>query len=496
MRVLIVEDESVIRNGMQKHIKWKQYGIEEVYAASNADEAFAVCEEMLPDIVISDICMPGMNGIELCRRLRSTLKELEIIFVTGYEDKEYLKAAIALGVVGYVEKPIRVPVIEERISEAVRRVNETKKKKAACLYMFLQDCTSDLICTNDFQMFCAGMIHFRLGTETGHMKVQLSEELQMELEKQGYFFQAEKIAEDSIVFLTGRKEREGFPESLRKTAAERIKRSLQMCGLDWFLAFGSIADERIKITGSYLNAREAGRMLACLGWNQCVFFDDNPQCSTETAVDKIPADLFRDAVAQKNQDGARKVLDELFEKLIKDETVMNGDVKYLCYSMESTLDRAQKELYFLEEESEQKVHDFLETAETYREIQAYFRQRLTEIFDGNEAQKNHYLLNRAMEYIHIHYAEKEFSIQQLADYLYLTPTYLSALFKKSAGKTIGNYLLDVRVEKAKKLMRDPQLKFYHVAEMVGYEDANYFTKVFKKKTGLTPSDYKKSLELK
>ncbi len=108
MRALIVEDESVIRNGMRRHVDWENCGVEEVYTAANAQEAFAACKTAVPDFVISDICMPGMNGIDLCRALRKNMPELEIIFVTGYEDKEYLKAAIDLGVVGYVEKPIRI----------------------------------------------------------------------------------------------------------------------------------------------------------------------------------------------------------------------------------------------------------------------------------------------------------------------------------------------------------------------------------------------------
>ena len=92
--------------------------------------------------------------------------------------------------------------------------------------------------------------------------------------------------------------------------------------------------------------------------------------------------------------------------------------------------------------------------------------------------------------------DQDLSIGTLAELVYLTPTYLSTVFKKQTGLTIGQYLLEVRVENAKQKMRDPQLKFYQVSEMVGYEDANYFAKIFKKKTGVTPTEYKESLQMR
>lgn len=496
MRALIVEDESVIRNGMRRHVDWENCGVEEVYTAANAQEAFAVCKTAAPDFVISDICMPGMNGIDLCRALRKNMPELEIIFVTGYEDKEYLKAAIDLGVVGYVEKPIRIAILKEKITEAVRRVNERKKKNAACLYTFLQDCTSEVIYTGSCRRFCTGIAHFRKNTELDDIKTRLSEELQPELEKQGIFFQVERIEGDAIVFLLGMEEETCFAEMLKEKIAPGLERMISENTKDWFLAFGETVTGKEKITSSYWSARETERMLAFLGWNQCAYFDAAAVQKGKTEIDKTAVYRFRDAIAQKNVPEARKILQELFETLIRSGTAMDDDIKYICYSMENTLNRAQKELCFLERNAQQLENHFLETAETYEEIRMYFEACLANIFEEKPDQKNHSLLNSILEYMEQHYMEKECSISHMAEHLYLTPTYLSAFFKKSTGKTIGNYLLEIRVEKAKRLLRDPQLKFYHVAEMVGYEDANYFAKVFKKKTGLTPSDYKKSLELK
>ena len=94
MKLIVVEDEKVIRNGLLRHVPWQRLGVSEVEAAANGEEALVKAEAFRPDIVLSDIRMPGMSGVDLCRKLREKFPEIEIIFSTGYADKEYLKAAI------------------------------------------------------------------------------------------------------------------------------------------------------------------------------------------------------------------------------------------------------------------------------------------------------------------------------------------------------------------------------------------------------------------
>ncbi len=140
--------------------------------------------------------------------------------------------------------------------------------------------------------------------------------------------------------------------------------------------------------------------------------------------------------------------------------------------------------------------DFFEYVATFAEMNQYLQSRLAALFEDGDAQKCTYVVKKVMDYIWENYADSSLSIKILADHVYLTPTYLSNVFKRSAGLTIGQYMVDVRIDKAKRLMRDPQLKFYQVASMVGYMDANYFAKIFKKKTNMTPSEYKESLSVR
>ena len=120
MNVLIVDDEKTTRQGLLNHIDWKKFDISEIREAQDGTDALELCKTYIPDIMISDIRMPIMNGIELCTNIRELYPECKIIFLSGYSDKEYLKSAIHLGVIHYVEKPIDLSEMEEAIGKAVR----------------------------------------------------------------------------------------------------------------------------------------------------------------------------------------------------------------------------------------------------------------------------------------------------------------------------------------------------------------------------------------
>lgn len=117
IKVLVVEDEAPIRNGIIKHLPWDELDVSEVKAASNAEEALEMAAEFAPDIIISDIRMPGMYGTELCRSYKARNSDCQIIFISGYSDKEYLTTAIDLQVAGYIEKPIDI----DELSAAIRK---------------------------------------------------------------------------------------------------------------------------------------------------------------------------------------------------------------------------------------------------------------------------------------------------------------------------------------------------------------------------------------
>jgi len=496
LKILIIEDETVIRNGLLKHISWESLGVDEIKVAENAEKAYIVCQDYIPDIVLSDIFMPGENGIELCRRLRELFPEVEIIFVTGYADKEYLKAAIDLHAVRYVEKPICRENISEAIREAVQRVTRTREQKEACLHTLFLDSASQPFYTSGKNVFCVGILHLECRDKFIAAKERLTEGLDSWLSENNLNILVEISDTRTLSFLLGGKDKFPDRESV-KAVFEQVLRQIFSEDVNWFLTIGKQADAVEYITESWQEAGKAQRALVYTGWNHIVFADDL-QGKHELNADETIVEKFAEAVLQKNEKAALELLDCFAETLQKNQVFFSGDIRHIYYDIHSVLKRAEQTMCLNDKlcAAKHTGTDFFENAQTYEEMNRYLKNRIEALVGDAEQQKGIYVVQKVMDYIWKNYGDSTLSIKTLAEYVYLTPTYLSNLFKKGAGITIGQYMVDVRIENAKRLMKDPRLKFYEVARMVGYEDANYFAKIFKKKTQMTPSEYKESLSLK
>lgn len=494
MKLMIVEDEKIIRNGLAKHIDWQGLGIEEVKAAANTEEALSLCGDFAPDIAVSDITMPGENGIELCRKLRLLFPEMEIVFVTGYADKEYLKAAIDLHAVRYVEKPVNRDDIAEAVREAISRRQKTRDNQSARLHKLFIDSVSFPIDAVGKSVFRAGILHLGQPENLLALKGRLTDGLAPWLSKNGVEMLADIADSATLSFLLGAEERIPLSGADRLEFTE-MAQALLAQEARWFLSIGAQAAGQERITDSWRSALHAGRALAYRGWNHVMFAEDM-RGEHQFRFDRAVLDRFAAALSARDAEGAQKLLSRLVQELQEGQSFLNADVRHVFYSMNLILERALQSMFPGQSLDTPKDTDFLERAETFEELGRILQERLLSLSGRQEAPCGSYVVQQVTDYIAAHYGDSTLSIGTLAAYVGLTPTYLSHLFKKSTGLTIGQHLLDTRVEMAKRLMRDPQLKFYQVASMAGYEDANYFAKIFKKKTNMTPSEYKESLSIR
>ncbi|MBO5160289.1 MAG: response regulator [Lachnospiraceae bacterium] len=128
MKLLIVDDEIQIRNGLQEGLPWDEIGFEEVYTAQNGIEALEICNQYKPEVVITDIQLPGMSGLTLGKNIKSSYEPVEVILLSGYSEFEYAKEAIAIGVFRYLLKPIRVSELIECVKGALEKIEEYEKE--------------------------------------------------------------------------------------------------------------------------------------------------------------------------------------------------------------------------------------------------------------------------------------------------------------------------------------------------------------------------------
>jgi len=525
IKLLVVDDESVTRKGLMKYINWNELGVHLVEEARDGIEGIEIATIFHPDIVVSDIRMPGMNGIEFATKIRVLFPESRIIFLSGYSDKEYLKAAIHLNAVSYVEKPINLDELKEVVKRAVALCMEHEKKKLAekninsalseSLPFIRQNIVFKLIgrktipedLTKDLQLvgvpfkiddpFTVLILKSAFRLEfTNEEKESSSNEILNMLEEclcDTIHICAEK-EDNYIIVISGcntfgsRKRLSTMFETLRTWIREH-----SLTCINLFCAVGLPVAGMVRIRESYETAVLALQKLFFQGYNNIVFYENRPMEFISFDHD-ITAD-FLVLIQEQNKDKAIGFIEKLCRVIRVNEGTLVVEVKSIFFRLSFTLFKeAEKrglQLSKTVDPEEKYLWNLISNFQTLQEIKEYLISKIILVFEGiKDLESNSRAIFNVMNYIRKNYFTADLSVKILATHVYLTPTYLSALFKKETGKTIGEYLVEVRIEKSKELLMDPQIKLFEVARKIGYSDANYFAKVFKKQMGLTPSAFR------
>ena len=478
MRLIIVEDEQMIRKGIEKHVQWKNLGINEVYTAENAEIGLKICKEKQVEVVISDICMPGMNGIELCRQYREILPECQIIFISGYSEKEYLKAAISLGAVSYVDKPIELRELSAAVKKAVSNIYHGRQRfdGILCLLTFeKEERKGKLDLLNNFKLFCACILKFR---KTVTDAAAMANKVKSVAKDNGCKAYLDFIGERSYVVLLCWKERMSDDYCILQRLWEKLRQELKE---DLFFAGGSFTEHADLLYDSYGKAVQSLDTLAYKDWNNCIC-SEKPDAYYDGGMSIAEKATFQKAALNKNLPEIRKLLMGWKMYFLEMQTAMTFSVRNVYYTLHSIL---------CSHEVDTK-DKFWEKLDTINEMNDTLWGLVGRI-DQKEIEKSNLYVEKTKKYMWSHLQEKELSIQILADEVHLTPAYLSSLFKKITGVTIGQYLMQVRLEKAQELLKNPEYKIYQISEMVGYEDSNYFGKMFRKQIGMLPKEYRDSV---
>lgn len=506
IRLIIVEDESVIRNGICRHMKWEELEVDEVRTAANAEEAMQICENFLPDIILSDIRMPGMSGIELCTAFRQRLPKAQIIFISGFSDKEYLMSAISLGAVSYVEKPIAIEKLSEAVRKAVETVHMLRSQEKNVLHTLMspeqnkQEAAVALFkgMMNGREVSEAShfvILHLKFQKEAGSMEEWMegfSERLKQIGEQEETHILYDYLTKQRMLLLLAMKaEHKKLTEGSLPVKLLALFSDLSPC----FLGAGDPVTSLEELPASYDSAEKALGCLAYKGWNDWGDSSDTGN-EYEERLSQKRQNTFYKLLVEKKLPESMDFLEEIYRELTEAHAILNFPVRAVYYLLNDLVSQAERSLSLKSLVGAQKEdgHLFLDSAETIRELNDYVADHIRQILEeGDEEQKTNFIIKKAVAFLNENLDKRELSLQVLADIVYLTPTYLSTLFKKKTGATVNQFLTELRMKRAEQLLRDPKLKLYQIASMVGYEDANYFAKLFKKQTGMLPSEFREKL---
>lgn len=508
MHVLIVDDDATTRSGLMKHAPWEKYKVDMMQAAASAQEALALCETWQPDIVLSDIRMRGLTGLDLCMRLRVKYPDCQMILISAYSEKEYLKAAIEIGVVNYVDKPVRMETLEAALDKAVQRLEEisSNRDQAAIATRSMpyvrQETLLGLLDGKPASSLRLDALPTALFNGIGPLRagicrtaapvvnvLQFHQHLEQHLSNEAEEALCERIC---CAFTENRRMLFLYRESDTLTAALRSFSSRPFNGIPLFLALGSPATGFGGLKDSYRDALAAEQTLFHTGYGHCTEeTDGNAFLPFDTGI----YDAFSSSLTRGKDEDAAEILQQVREQLKNGKAVLGTCVHTIYFTLllrvhQQMLRQFPEQAARLREELDTRTCE-LESLETLDDFHALLQEQLGRLM-GRAASDagNTSAVLQVTRSIEQNYHRSDLSIQALADQVFLTPTYLSALFKQKTGTTIGRYLLDVRIQEAKRLLWDKQLKLYQVAQKVGFDDANYFAKAFKKAVGVTPSEYR------
>lgn len=533
-RAILVDDEEVVLRGLQNHVAWQRHGVELAGAFANGQEAWEYVREHPVDLVVTDVCTPYMDGIELAKRVRALSPRTKILFISGHADVGYLKHALKLDAVDYILKSIDLDEMDQTLSRVVgmigaerareKKFSEMEEMLAQSMPMLRDRRLTMLLHDGDEdEAAMLGELRFLgipLESDAHYavMVVWLDNKWQVigpmnEKERMLLSLRIQAICEgvlrehgSSICFkdriseyiLIVSAEGDDCETTLLDVAAKVRERLKGELGLLVSIGISNRFSGVFKIRDAYQSACEAieKRYLidSALPISVKKYEEvDDLKGARERAEREIGEALMGgDAAALER---ARQASLEYAQKIASPDERQNFMIFLLLLPARllTNLPTGEKGLYasqrrllerFLTRQNPEEQEALL--AEAYGEVAALLASR--------SAPQPSAVIRRVKEIIAKRYSER-LSVNSLAQEAYLTPTYLCVLFKQQTGRTINEYITLERVRRAKELLTDPSILLYDVCFMVGYLSPSYFSKLFKKYTGLTPSEYREGAML-
>lgn len=535
IKVFLVEDEMVIRRGIKNSIDWEKEGYIFCGEASDGELAYPMIIKEKPDILITDIRMPFMDGLELCKLVKKELPNIKILILSGYDEFDYAKEAIRLGVTEYLLKPISSGKLLEAlngVSESIRR--EKEDKDLVRKYMEEMRENTEHEKQKFFEQMIAGNLSMADALETGKKyemnlsagmynlllfrftlgkENRKSEELLGEAE-----YAIEKLTERLEYVFEFQRGVEGWAFLLmadnEEQMSERVKelsKDLEeiMKNYSTIAYFGGIGQPVARLRELEESFREAERALAArftMELNRIISVEDIRMAQNVDTLDDIEITSFgeiektRTMLEKFLNNGAEDEIDEFVDVYINELPEENlksvlmrqyiiMDAYIVMMSFCEKIEGIEGEMQAQSEE----LKNSMKTIQTLEEIKNYIRMLLKKIIgvrDTISGRRYSDIIEIAKDQIRKTYMSDEISLNTIAAEVGMSPSYFSSIFSKEMGKTFVEYLTEIRMDRAKELLMCSSMKTSEIGYEVGYKDPHYFSYIFKKTQNCTPKEFR------
>ncbi len=524
-KLVIADDERLIVKGLKKLIDWKALDVEIVGEANDGHQLKACISHVAPDLILTDITMPGCSGLDVLNWYNEQNGKGKFIFVSGYQKFSYAQEALKAGAVDYLLKPVGHKDLEKAVKKAIQMLEEQntveifKTEKDEFQKLF-EDINNGHDYENEdlYRLFQEENLDIRdcfyVGISAGicpDEAASLNEKSfgQFNLTRFSVFnrlteaFGSRKLGfavkkEEDALHIMGvfpNRERDVFIEKYVEPFRTMVE---EACGVPLCVGIGTVAEEPSGMLQTYKEGRLAFGLYAfeeqsLIDFSQVhreyhVSFDD-----FQEDVDQV----FRAIIAKDDSflDKVDKVMDDVeamhygnWNAIMMRTMDFTGDLGSRLYQYRLL----HMDFYEMQDELQQRVEAQHTMAALKTCIHNYYEELIDQVYAKGKT-KDKIFIENVKAYIREHYAE-DLSIKELAEVACVSPNYFSAMFKKEIGQNYKAYLTAIRMEEALRLLRETDYKTYEIGEKVGYNNARRFVDAFKQVYSVSPMEYKKGLK--
>ena len=543
LKIFLAEDEVIVRETIKRMIPWEDLGFELVGEAADGEMALPLLLRQKPDLLITDIKMPFMDGLTLAKVAKKEIPGLKVVILSGYDDFNYAKQAINIGVEDYLLKPITKNALIERLTEIRSRYEHEKTQKEYYEKFHREMQAYEKNSSRDFfeALVSGSMDMMEIYRRSEKLGLDIVAEAYNVLiftmnceedfsgQREGYSeWEAESLelleeffSENTSamlfrcnIFSCGvliKGQKETIEENTRSCVSE-IQRILDRKEQkrQWFVAAGEPVERLSQIQKSYYSASRAFSQRYLYDEN-ILYYDEmasmekkNVTEDDSTYLQKVDVNALNPVILQKFLSNG--LLEET-ENFVKDYFYAIGQepLESLVFRNYVTLNVRFSVMSFLKEigcdtrtlEQEDTEDVLSESSKSLENAIAYAEKIISQAIalrDQNSGNKNRSILKTAVDFIDSHYMEEDMSLNKAANAANVSANHFSALFSQNMGQTFIEYLTNLRMNKAKEYLRCTSMRSSEIAGEIGYKDAHYFSYLFKKTQGMTPSDYRKARE--
>lgn len=509
IRIMIVDDERLAIEDLCTIVDWEALGFEIVATAFNGAQAFTKFMQLRPQIVITDIKMPIMDGIELIRRIREVDQQVLLLLLTAYEDFSYARSAIQQGITDYIIKSEITPRSLETLLAKLRDLAEKQRENRNILTDTMIEtffALPDTPVSAEAEALLGKQFAFLVAEQNAPVMLNGAQELpvphipQAEMKQllrganypELTFVCASTLSDSRTLLVLESRDNSAF------RTYDCLHRSAVL--LHGLLAEKSEASFTLYLAMRPMNFYELRRFLQnnpnifsakyFQPENSLILLERLPQ-STAPAPG-FDAEAFSALLEKGDVEAAAAFLRGLYDAIIAcaDRRVLRTISREVYFALARRIETLPERLLHPDLSAENHWRQWM-NAESICQWLTEKTAELISLLDTQRANAYSRTVTNAIAFVHSHYADAELSLNDIADSLHISVGYLCALFKQETGVTLKNYITDVRIEAAKRLLQKGHAKIYEICTAVGYQTSQYFSQVFYKKVGMYPAEYRK-----